>query len=127
MDCNRVRQLLPGYLDGALPSGAWSETHLMVGHHLEHCAECREELQGYLELSALMSHMQRPAPPADLALRIRVAVAQRLADNPWLHYTRLARSRAYMVLKNILHSFPIVLSKNGELFSCCIVSTRATT
>lgn len=74
MECNRVRHLLPGYLDGALPSGAWSETHLMVGHHLEHCGECRQELQGYLELSSLMSRVQHPAPPADLALRIRVAV-----------------------------------------------------
>src|ERR1019366_2209469 len=64
MDCHRVRQLLPGYLDGALPSGAGSETHLMVGHHLERCGECREELQQYLELSVLMSRMQRPAPPA---------------------------------------------------------------
>ena len=119
MDCNRVRQLLPGYLDGALPSGAWSETHLMVGHHLERCGECREELQGYLELSSLMSRMQRPAPPADLALRIRVAVAQRLADNPWLHYTRLARTRAYMVLKNILE--PLALPATGGLTVALVV------
>jgi hypothetical protein len=119
MDCNRVRQLLPGYLDGALPSDAWSETHLMVGHHLERCGECREELQGYLELSSLMSRMQRPAPPADLALRIRVAAAQRLADNSWLHYTRLARTRARMVLKNILE--PLALPATGGFTVALVV------
>src|ERR1019366_4640451 len=119
MECNRVRQLLPGYLDGALPSGAWSETHLMVEHHLERCGECREELQGYIELSSLMSRVQRPAPPADLALRIRVAVAQRLADNPWVHYTRLARTRAYMVLKNILE--PLALPATGGFTVALVV------
>jgi hypothetical protein len=102
MECNRVRQLLPGYLDDALPSDARSETHLMVGQHLQHCRECCEELQEYIELSSLMSRVQRSAPPTDLALRIRIAVAQRLADNPRLHYTRLARNRAHMILKNIL-------------------------
>ena len=111
MECNRVRQLLPGYLDGALPSGAWSETHLMVGHHLEHCEECREELQEYLELSSLMSRVQRPAPPADLALRIRVAVAQRLADNPWLHYARLPRLFLPMLSRKRL---PSILGKGSE-------------
>ena len=119
MDCNRVRQLLPGYLDGALPSGACSETHLMIGHHLEGCGECREELQGYLELSSLMSRMQRPAPPAGLALRIRVAAAQRLADNSWLHYTRVARTRAHLVLKNILE--PLALPATGGLTVALVV------
>ena len=80
MDCEKVRRLLPGYLDGALPSRPWSETHVMIGHHLELCGECREELQAYHALSSMMSRVQRPAPPADLALRIRVAAAQRLAD-----------------------------------------------
>ena len=47
--------------------------------------------RAYLALSSLMSQVQRPAPPADLALRIRVAAAQRLAERPWLHYVRRAR------------------------------------
>jgi hypothetical protein len=119
MDCNRVKKLLPGYLDGAMPSGAWSETHLMVGHHLVRCGECREELQGYIELSSLMSRVQRPAPPADLALRIRVAAAQRLAHNPWRHYMRLAGSRAYMILKNILE--PLALPATGGLTVAAVV------
>jgi hypothetical protein len=111
MECHRVRKLLPGYLDGAIPSGAWSETHLMIGQHLELCGECREELQGYLALSSLMSRVERPAPPADLSLRIRVAAAQRLSDNPWVHYARRARTRAQLILENILE--PLALPATG--------------
>jgi hypothetical protein len=111
MECHRVRRLLPGYLDGALPSGAWSETHLMIRQHLELCGECREELQSYLALSSLMSRVERPAPPADLPLRIRVAAAQRLSDNPWLHYARRARTRAQLILENILE--PLALPATG--------------
>ena len=49
MECHRVKQLLPGYLDGALPSRSWSETHLMIGQHLERCGDCREELRLILQ------------------------------------------------------------------------------
>jgi hypothetical protein len=119
MECDRVKKLLPGYLDGALPSGAWSETHLMIGQHLELCGECREELQDYLALSSLMSHVERPAPPADLALRIRVAAAQRLSDNPWLHYARRARTRGQLILENILE--PLALPATGGLTVALVV------
>jgi len=111
MNCDRVRSLLPGYLDGALPSGMWSDAHETVGQHLEGCRACREELQAYQSLSSLMSHVQRPAPPADLALRIRVAAAQRLSDRDWVHYTLRLRTRAELVLKNILE--PLAIPATG--------------
>lgn len=113
MECKKVMQLLPGYLDGALPSGFWSETHVMIGHHLESCEKCREELLTYHALSSLMSRVERPAPPADLALRIRVAAAQRLSENPWLHYSRRARTNAELIMKNILE--PLALPATGGL------------
>jgi Putative zinc-finger len=119
MECDRVKRLLPGYLDGALPSGAGSETHLMIGQHLELCGECREELQDYLALSSLMSHVERPALPADLALRIRVAAAQRLSDNPWRHYALRARTRAQLILENILE--PLALPATGGFTVALVV------
>lgn len=119
MDCENVQQLLPGYLDGALPTGSWSGTHVTIGQHLEGCGVCREELQAYLALSSLMSQVQRPAPPADLSLRIRVAAAQRLADRPWLHYVRRARTRAELVLKNILE--PLAIPATGGLAVALVV------
>ena len=119
MDCKKVRQLLPGYLDGALPSRAWSETHVTVGQHLESCGGCREELQAYLALSSIMSRVERPTPPADLGLRIRVAAAQRRADRPWLHYARRAVERAELVLKNILE--PLAVPATGGFTVALVV------
>jgi hypothetical protein len=119
MECDKVKGLLPGYLDGALQLNTRSETHLMIGQHLELCGECREELQSYLALSSLMSRVERPAPPADLALRIRVAAAQRLSDNPWLHYARRARTRAQLILENILE--PMALPATGGFTVALVV------
>jgi hypothetical protein len=119
VNCEQVKQWLPGYLDGVLPAGARSETHVTIGQHLERCEVCREELQAYLALSSLMSQVQRPEPPADLALRIRVAAAQRLADRPWLHYVRRARTNAELVLKNILE--PLAIPATGGFTVALIV------
>ena len=119
MECVKVKHLLPGYLDGAIPTGAWTETHSMIGAHLDSCNGCREELQRYVTLSSLMSHVERPAPPSDLAVRIRVAAAQRLAPSDWLHYVRLIRGRAQLVLKNILE--PLALPATGGLTVALVV------
>jgi hypothetical protein len=107
MNCEKVKQLLPGYLDGALPTRSLSETHGTIGRHLENCGDCREELQAYQSLSSLMSQVQRSAPPADLALRIRVAASQRLAERPLVHFAKRACTRAELVLKNILEPLAI--------------------
>jgi hypothetical protein len=110
---------LPGYLDGAVPTGTWSGTHLSVGHHLETCDDCRHELNAYQSMSTMMSRMKRPAPPADLALKIRVAAAQRLSDRNWLHYVRRAQTRAELVLKNILE--PLAIPATGGFTVAFIV------
>ena len=119
MECQRVKQLLPGYLDGALPSRSLSETHLMIGQHLERCGDCRHELQAYQAMSSMMSRVERPVAPADLSLRIRVAAAQRLSERPWLHYVRRACTRAELILKNILE--PLALPATGGLTVALVV------
>ena len=111
MNCEKVRKLLPGYLDGAVLTGTWSDRHVTIGHHLESCEDCRDELRAYQVMSSMMSSVQRPMPPADLALQIRVAAAQRLSDRNWLHYVRRARTRAELVLKNILE--PLAIPATG--------------
>jgi hypothetical protein len=111
VNCEKVRKLLPGYLDGAALTGASSGTHVSIGHHLESCADCRDELRAYQALSSVMSGVQRAMPPVDLALKIRVAAAQRLSDRTWLHYVLRARTRAELVLKNILE--PLAIPATG--------------
>ena len=111
MECEKVKRLLPGYLDGAMPTGTWSDTHLSVGHHLQDCEDCRDELRAYQAMSSMMASVQRPTPPADLALQIRVAAAERLSDRNWVHYLRRTRTRAELVLKNILE--PLAIPATG--------------
>jgi len=112
VNCEKVRQLLPGYLDGAVLTGAWSsDTHVTIGHHLESCVDCRDELRAYQVMSSMMSSVQRATPPNDLALKIRVSAAQRLSDRNWLHYVRHAQTRAELVLKNILE--PLAIPATG--------------
>lgn len=119
MNCEKVRELLPGYLDDAIPAGTWTDTHVSVGRHLETCADCREELLAYRAMSSMMSGVKRPAPPANLALQIRVAAAQRLSDRDWLHWARRAQTRAELVLKNILE--PLAIPATGGFTVAFIV------
>ena len=80
MNCAEVRGLLAGYLDGAWPAKR-ERDHGLVGHHLNSCVGCREELERYRKLSALMARAERPAAPADLAARIRVRVSEARAQS----------------------------------------------
>jgi hypothetical protein len=111
VNCEKVRELLPGYLDGAVMTGARSNGHVSIGQHLESCGECREELRAYQAMSSMMSSVQRPVPPRDLALKIRVAAAQRLSDRTWLHHALRTQTRIEMVLKNILE--PLAIPATG--------------
>jgi predicted anti-sigma-YlaC factor YlaD len=83
MNCNSVRTRLPGYLDDGLsgPSGVIERNK--VREHLNECSHCREELQRFRKLGVLLSRMPRQLPPADLAMRIRVAAAQAQASQGW--------------------------------------------
>src|SRR6266853_1221335 len=76
MKCNTVHTKLAGYLDDAVTGAALVEERVLIREHLEACDYCREELQRYRKLSMLLSRVPRNLPPADLAVRIRVAAAQ---------------------------------------------------
>lgn len=119
MDCEKVKQLLPGYLDGAAMTGTSTTTHVSIGRHLQTCGSCRSELHAYQVMSSMMAGVQRPVPPADLALKIRVAAAQRLSDRNWLHYVLRARTRGELVLKNILE--PLAIPATGGFTVAFIV------
>jgi anti-sigma factor RsiW len=119
MNCAEVRGLMAGYLDGAWPASRAND-HGRVGHHLESCADCREELEHYRKLSALMARVERPAPPVDLAARIRVRVSESRAESsrPRALAVFGAKLRRWSdhcetVLKNILE--PLALPVSGGL------------
>jgi hypothetical protein len=119
MKCDKIRNLLPGYLDGALPGSVRSAQHGEIGEHLAECHDCRQELERYQELFSLMSRVERVAPPPDLAVRIRIAVSEAREEATFAARMGIWRDRAELVLKNILE--PLALPVTGGLVVALLV------
>ncbi|MBI3662403.1 MAG: zf-HC2 domain-containing protein [Acidobacteria bacterium] len=112
MTCWRIRAQLPGYLDGALPS----REHQPISAHLDFCADCRLELERYRKLSKLMGRVERVAPPAGLAMRIRVAASLARARKVW--WQRMW-DNAVLILENILE--PVAVPATGGVMAAMLV------
>jgi hypothetical protein len=112
MTCWTIRNRLPGYLDGALPS----REHKPISEHLDFCSDCRRELERYRKLSKLMGRVERVAPPADLAVRIRVAASEARARKVWW---RRMWDGAVLVLENILE--PVAVPATGGVMATMLV------
>ncbi len=100
MNCKQVRHELPGYLD----DGISDPRRAVVRAHLEHCAACRDELLAYARLSTQLSRLRCATPPADLPLRIRVAVARQGDRRQWLAH---AWAHLRVRLENLLEPFAV--------------------
>jgi hypothetical protein len=112
MTCWSIREQLPGYLDGALPS----REHKPISEHLDFCSDCRRELERYRKLSKLMGRVEHVAPPADLAVRIRVAASLARNRKAWW---RRAWDTAVLVLENILE--PVAVPATGGVMAAMLV------
>jgi hypothetical protein len=119
MKCNTVRTKLAGYLDDAVTGAAPVEERAHIREHLEACGYCREELQRYRKLSVLLSRVPRNLPPADLAVRIRVAAAQALPAQDLSSRMRRIRDRAELLLDNVFR--PLTVPATGGFFSAIVV------
>src|SRR5436309_1152271 len=75
MKCNTVRTKLAGYFDDAVTGGARVEERVQIRQHLEGCGVCRQELERFRKLAVMLSRVPKNIPPADLAVRIKVAAA----------------------------------------------------
>ncbi|HEV2990224.1 MAG TPA: zf-HC2 domain-containing protein [Candidatus Angelobacter sp.] len=96
MRCSEARPLFPLYQDRAV-SGA--EMHAL-SDHMGQCAGCQLEYRKLENTRLLVSSLGRKAAPADLALRIRVAVSRE-------------RSRS---LRSILRSYAVRLENGLNAF-----------
>ena len=76
MKCSIAKRLMSSYLDGAVTRSQWAE----VDEHLHTCEECGERYASTQQTQTLVASLGRKVAPADLALRLRVAVSQQLAD-----------------------------------------------
>ena len=75
MNCTQAQALFSPYLDGAV-SG--KQMHA-VSEHLRGCAKCSREYTLLTHSQHLLSAVGRKQAPADLALRLRVAISQEAA------------------------------------------------
>src|SRR5260370_14486028 len=115
MKCNTVRTNLAGYLDDAITGGARVEERAQIRQHLEACHVCREELERFRKLSVMLSRVPKNLPPADLAIRIKVAAAQAQNSHDWRSRVRRAKDRAEILLDNVFR--PLSVPATGGFFS----------
>lgn len=119
MTCGRVIRYLPGYLDGALPESLDPERHASIGSHLDTCPCCRRELERYRRIQRMMSVTRRPLPPADLGVRILLAVSNARALGGWGGRLRRAKDRLELMLENIFE--PVALPATGGVLVALLV------
>jgi len=119
MKCTTVRSKLAGYLDDATTGTAPAAERSQISEHLHGCEVCRAELQRFRRLSVLLSRVPRNAPPADLAVRIRVAAAQLQPHNDWASRWRKMRDRAEILLDNVFR--PLSVPATGGVFSAIVI------
>jgi hypothetical protein len=119
MKCNTVRTKLAGYLDDAITGGARVEERVLISQHLEACNVCREELEKFRKLSVMLSRVPKNIPPADLAVRIKVAVAQAQHSHDWPSRMRRIKDRAEILLDNVFR--PLSVPATGGFFSAILV------
>jgi anti-sigma factor RsiW len=70
--CANIRQQFSAYLDGAV-SGAEMQA---IAAHLEACPACSEDFLGWRQTHVMVSSIGPAKAPANLALRLRVALSQ---------------------------------------------------
>jgi hypothetical protein len=119
MKCATVKSNLAGYLDDALVSAASPMQRVLIRKHLEACADCREELQRYRKLSQLLGSVPRTVPPADLAVRIKVAAAQMQPAMSWKQRFASMRDRIEILSENVFR--PLTVPATGGFFSAILV------
>jgi hypothetical protein len=97
-NCAAVRNLFSPYLDGHVTG---TEMHLLT-RHLEQCADCSREYAATRRTQQLLTSVGRKKAPADLSLKLRVAISREVAQ---------ARRRRFegvtIRLQNALNAFMV--------------------
>lgn len=72
MKCVEAKSLLSPYFDGAVTG---KQMH-MIGQHLQQCSVCDREYRALVRTQELLSGLGRKKAPADLALKLRLAISR---------------------------------------------------
>jgi Putative zinc-finger len=96
--CAEAAQLLSPYLDGAVTGNEMRA----LREHLDACSSCAREYTQLRQTQQLLSSVGRPAVPADLGLKLRLAISREAAQ------TRRPRFEGLRVrLENTLEAFMV--------------------
>jgi putative zinc finger protein len=76
MTCTQARPLFSPYLDGAVTGKQMRE----ISHHLESCERCSRQYISLRQTQHLLARVGARKAPADLALKLRVAISQEAAQ-----------------------------------------------
>src|SRR4029077_18122273 len=83
------------------------------------CEPCREELQRYRKLAVLMSRVPRAVPPADLAVKIKVAASQLQPTLDWRGRGEWVKHRTGVLMDNVFR--PLTVPATGGFFSAIVI------
>ena len=77
MTCAQARPLFSPYLDGAVTGKQMRE----LSHHIESCERCSRQYVSLRQTQHLLARVGPRKAPADLALKLRVAISQEAAQS----------------------------------------------
>jgi len=98
MKCSQARSLFSPYLDGIVTG---RQMHA-VSEHLQDCAPCASEYESLRQTQRLLAKLGRRKAPADLSLRLRVAISHEVAQS------RRSRFQGWLVrLENAINAFMV--------------------
>jgi anti-sigma factor RsiW len=70
--CKSIRAQFSAYLDGVMSGVAMQQ----VANHLDRCSECSGEFAAWRQMQQVLGDLGPVKPPADLGLKLRVALSQ---------------------------------------------------
>ena len=77
MTCSVAKRLMSSYLDGAVTRRQMAQ----MDEHLRACVECAARFASVQRTQSLVGSLGRKSAPPDLALKLRVALSQELANS----------------------------------------------
>jgi Putative zinc-finger len=76
MTCSVAKKLMSSYLDGEVSRSQLAQ----VDKHLQGCVECSARYASFRQMQTLIGSLGRKAAPPELALKLRVALSQQIAN-----------------------------------------------
>ena len=98
MKCRAAQELLSPYLDGAVTGTEM----LALREHLDGCAACMREYRSLRQTQQLLTSVRRVQEPADLGLKLRLAISREAAETRRPPYEGLR-----MRLENAVNAFMV--------------------